>query len=132
MKQIAAGLLVWLTACAPRHGNDNGGPTPEQVTLCVQNETVAYGNIIARAGGVRFDVMPGEQVCKRVPGLGPILSLSATTTAGNLNGPLSYATQLQVGGSPCWTWRLTDAPASAHDVNPCPASRAVGTRGTSP
>ncbi|HET7232166.1 MAG TPA: hypothetical protein VFJ16_19320 [Longimicrobium sp.] len=131
MKRIAAGLLVWLTACGPRHGNGNGGPAPEQVTLCVQNETVAYGNIVARAGGVRFDVMPGEQVCKRVPGLGPMIALSAVTTAGNLNGPLSYATQLQVSAGGCWTWRLTDSPASAHDVTPCPAS-ANGTPATNP
>jgi hypothetical protein len=121
-------VLLWLTACAagPRTGGATAGS--DQLQLCVQNETVGYGNIVAHAGMVRFDVMPGQQVCKRVPGLGPFIALQATTTGGGATGPISYALRLQVGTGRCWTWRLTELPASAYDVTPCAGEPAGSAR----
>lgn len=130
MRGSAAAVLLWLTACAS--GPRAGGATAvsDQLQLCVQNETVGYGNIVAHAGMVRFDVMPGQQVCKRVPGLGPFIALQATTTGGGATGPISYVSRLQVGTGRCWTWRLTESPASAYDVTPCADPAAAGsTRG---
>jgi hypothetical protein len=126
MRRSAAAVLLWLTACA--HGPRTGGASAvsDQLQLCVQNETVGYGNIVAHAGMVRFDVMPGQQVCKRVPGPGPMIALQATTTGGGAAGPLSYASRLQVGAGRCWTWRLTESPASAYDLTPCAGEPASG------
>lgn len=121
MKRYTALLLFCLTACWPfaREEGDEEREPPEPLTLCVQNETVAYGNIVARAALVRFDVMPGERVCKRLLATGPAIGLTAVTTGGGVSGPRRYATRLDAGGSRCWRWRLTDSPASAVDLMPC-------------
>jgi hypothetical protein len=118
MMRSAAVVLLCLAACGPL-ARGKGEADSGRLTLCVQNETVAYGNIVARAALVRFDVQPGEQVCKPVIATGPAIELRATTMGGGVAGPLSYATRLDVGGSSCWRWRLTDAPASAVDLMPC-------------
>jgi hypothetical protein len=117
MMRTAAVLLLCLTACGPL-ARGNGEEGPERLTLCVRNETAAYGNIVARANLLRFDVMPGEEVCKPLPSTGTI-PLRASTTAGGASGPLSYAAQLHTGGARCWRWRLTNSPASAADLTPC-------------
>lgn len=120
MKRVTASLLLILAACATgRQGDDGDNPPPEPLRLCVENATAAYGNIIARAGLVRFDVMPGQRVCKPVIVTGSALPLRASTTGGGTAGPLSYAERLLPGGSGCWRWRLTDSPASAVDLMPC-------------
>lgn len=116
MKRLTALLL--LAACA---GNPEGedGP-PERTQLCIENATAAYGAITARAGLVRYDVLPGQTECKPLLNPGP-LSLRATTIGGGAAGPMRYATTLQVSGYRCWRWRLTDAAASAGDIGPCPS-----------
>jgi hypothetical protein len=124
-----AALLLLLTACASLgRGNDEEGneAPPEPLTLCVQNETVAHGNIIARAALVRFDVMPGSEVCKRVLASGPAIGLQASTPGGGLAGRQSYSARLDTGGSRCWRWTLTDSPASAVDLMPCALSEPDG------
>jgi hypothetical protein len=122
MKRLAAVLLLGLTACWPfaREGDEEREDRPrEPLTLCVRNETVAHGNIVARASLVRYDVMPGEQVCKRLIESGPAVELQAVTTGGGVAGPRRYSARLDTGGSRCWRWRLTDSPASAVDLMPC-------------
>lgn len=121
MTRSTAAVLLVLTACAsPGRGNgEEDEAPPEPLTLCVQNETVAHGNIVARAALVRFDVMPGSEVCKRVLASGPAIGLQASTTGGGLAGRQSYSARLDTGGSRCWRWRLTDSPASAVDLMPC-------------
>jgi len=122
MKRTTAGLLLCLTACssATRNGEE-GDPLPEPLRLCVENATVAYGNITARAGSVRYDVMPGETVCKRLLTASPNVALRASTIGGGASGPQSYAATLQTGGYRCWRLRLSDSPASAADLGPCPS-----------
>jgi hypothetical protein len=119
MIRTAAILLVCLSACGPFFRGGKDGDETERLTLCVANQAVARGNIIARAALVRYDVMPGEEVCKPVIATGPAIELRATTTGGGLSGPLSYAVRLDVGRAGCWRWRLTDSPASAVDLLPC-------------
>lgn len=122
MRRGAAVLLVCVAACGPffrpAEGDDDAPPR-ERLRLCVENATVAYGNLIARAGQVRFDVMPGQQVCKQVLEGGGYVDLRATTTGGGLSGPRRYQAQMPVGSYRCWLWRLTDSPASAGDLGPC-------------
>lgn len=126
MYRPAAVLLVSLAACGPFF-RASDEPAREPLTLCVENATIAYGNLIVRAGPVRYDVMPGEQVCKPVVGTGPSVELRAVTTGGGIGGPRSYAERLQIGGFQCWRWRLTDSPASSADLGPCPEPAAQDT-----
>jgi hypothetical protein len=122
MKRTTAGLLLCLTACgSAMRGGEDGDPPPEPLRLCVENTTVAYGNITARAGNVRFDVMPGETVCKRLLTASPNVALRASTIGGGASGPQTYAATLQTAGYRCWRWRLSDSPASAADLGPCPS-----------
>lgn len=118
MHRFAVVLLMCLAACGPffRRGD---GPPPDRLTLCVQNATIAYGNLVARAGPVRYDVMPGQQVCKPLIGSGPYIALRAVTTGGGIGGPRRYEERLNIGGYRCWLWRLTDSPASSTDLGPC-------------
>lgn len=118
MKRLHAFLLLSLAACAAREGDENN-PAPEPLRLCVENATAAYGALTARAGLTRFDVLPGERVCKPIILTGGSIPLQARTIGGGASGPLSYAERLLPGGSRCWRWRLTDSPASAVDLMPC-------------
>jgi hypothetical protein len=114
---IAAAAAV-AGGCSSRH-HGRTGPGVEPLTLCVQNDAQGYGNVIARAGPIRFDVMPGKEVCKRVPETGPRIELAATSMGGGAAGPLSLGTILYPTGSRCWRWHLTSAQASQSDVTPC-------------
>lgn len=120
MKPSIAAALLFATACASasRGGEDEAAPEP--LRLCIENATAAYGAITARAGLVRYDVMPGQTECKRLGTIGPV-DLRATTIGGGAAGPRRYAATLQTAGYRCWHWRLSDSPASATDLGPCPS-----------
>jgi hypothetical protein len=118
MMRIAALAAIGLAACGPL-ARGSGEADDERLRLCVQNATVGYGNIVARAGITRFNVMPGQEQCRPVSVTGIALELQATTTGGGSLGPLSYAERLQPGGAPCWRWRLTNARSSSVDLTPC-------------
>jgi hypothetical protein len=119
MIRSAAVLLLTLAACATSTREDGRMPAAGSLQLCVRNGAAAYGNIVARAGQVRFDVMPGREECKSIPGAGSTVQLVAETTAGGSAGPVTYRTTLQTGNVGCWRWRLTESPASANDLSPC-------------
>lgn len=118
MKRIAAVTLLCLTACGPtvRGGGADG---PNTLRLCVENATAGYGNIVAHAGMVRFNVMPGQEQCRAVSIPGSAVQVTARTTGGGSGGPISYAERLQPGATGCWRWRLTNSRASAADLTPC-------------
>ncbi|HEX8245615.1 MAG TPA: hypothetical protein VF541_19035 [Longimicrobium sp.] len=126
MKRIAVAMLLSAAACRSLPRNDGARGAAEPLRLCVQNATVAYGNVVAHAGTVRFDVMSGEEICKRVTVPTASMVLRASTTAGGANGPLSFTTSWQPGATPCWTWRLTDAPGSPGELLPCDFDPAGG------
>jgi hypothetical protein len=117
MKQAALVIALCAAACGPREPGED--PGPGGLRLCVENAAPAHGNITARAGLVRFDVLPGQRVCKPVSFSGVDIPLTAITSGGGLTGPLRYAERLRPGGSRCWTWRLTGSPASAANPVPC-------------
>jgi hypothetical protein len=116
---LVAAVAV-LAGCAQRK---KSGPAPQPLMVCVQNGAQAYGNLIARVGTMRYDVMPGKEVCKRITETGPNLALTATTIGGGAAGPLNFATTFYPTGSRCWVWRLTSAQASQSDVVPCEHDR---------
>lgn len=129
MPRLAFLALAALAACAT--ARQAGGPDAEDaggLRLCVRNATVGYGNLVARAGLVRIDVLPGEEVCRRLTGPGPTFALRAETTGGGAAGRLSYTATLQAGGSSCWRWRLTNQPGSASDLMPCGGEDEPGAR----
>jgi hypothetical protein len=119
MKRFVALALLLAGACKHGRPGDPTVPAPQPVQLCIQNETVAFGNVIAYAGQTRYDVMSGHQVCKPIHGPAPYLPLRATTTSGGANGPRVYSARLRMTGERCWQWRLSDAPASPGDLQPC-------------
>jgi hypothetical protein len=119
-RAVALVAAVALAACAHHRKN---GPGLEPLMVCVQNGAQAYGTLIARVGAMRYDVMPGKEVCKRITETGPNLALTATTIGGGAAGPLEFATTLYPTGSRCWVWRLTSAKASQSDVVPCEQDR---------
>jgi hypothetical protein len=118
MRGTFAVLILFLAACAS--GNKNSrGPAPQPVRLCVQNETEAYGAIVAHAGSTRIDVMPGAETCKPILMAAAAISLTAYTTGGGAHGPLTFATRLLPGTVRCWRWRLTELPGASNDLQPC-------------
>ena len=122
MKRSMAVLLL-AAACGPAMSGNEDEPAPERPRLCIENATAAYGAITARAGQVRYHVIPGETQCKALVSSGTV-ELRASTIGGGVAGPLRYAATLQPFGSGCWRWRLTDSPASAGDLGPCPSGDA--------
>ncbi|HYH78312.1 MAG TPA: hypothetical protein VEX86_00895 [Longimicrobium sp.] len=118
MGRIAVVLLVFFAAGCAAFRRDT--PSGSQTTrLCVRNETVGYGNIVAYADIVRFNVMPGQEVCRPVPAAGAQLALRASTSGGGSTGPLTYSAMMQTGTGGCWRWRLTDSRSSSIDLTPC-------------
>lgn len=118
MNRVALVVPFFLAACGPLRHRD-GEPAPDATRLCVRNAAEGYGNIVAHAGLVRFDVFPGTEVCKSLPGTGPSVQLRAATSGGGSSGPLTYAATLQVGVTRCWRWRLGSTRSTAIDLLPC-------------
>ena len=108
---VVLGVLV--AACGTPRPAELG---PNALELCVQNETIGYGNVVARAAQTRFDVQPGQQMCKQVNAVGGGVALQAQTTAGGAAGPLSFRRTLT---SPfgCWRWVLNNSRATS--LAPC-------------
>ena len=130
MDRMAIVLLLCAAGCVPFRNRD-GEPEPstEPVRLCVRNETLGYGNITAHAGPVRFDVIPGEMVCRPVIDAGGGIQLTAVTGGGGAAGPLAYRNTLRPGVLRCWTWRLNNAAGSALDLEPCREGSESGSSG---
>jgi hypothetical protein len=103
---ILAVTLVVLAACASSGGS--AAYDPNAVTLCIENTTVGYGNVVAYASTVRFTVYPGEQVCRQVRPTGGGLPIRASTSGGGMTGPLRFSFTLP-GSSACWHWRVSSA-----------------------
>ena len=113
-------LPLLLVACW-RQGSGEIGPNDRVV--CVTNELAGYGNVMARAGEARFDVMPGATVCRRVISGDPRLPLQATTTGGGAAGPLNLRDVVPSGAPGCWQWRL--GPGTGSSVLPMDCTEAT-------
>jgi hypothetical protein len=99
--------LVGAAACASSRGVQ--GYDPNAVRVCIQNETVGYGNFVAYANNVRFTVYSGEEVCKQVSVPGPGLTMQGASTGGGGLGPLRFRFTLPASSN-CWHWRVTNGP----------------------
>ena len=114
MRLASVALIVLLLAgCWPFGGGSSGEFGPGDLVVCVQNELAGYGNVVARAGGTRYDVMPGETACRRIISADARLTLTATTQGGGVRGPLSISEPLPSSGPGCWLWRLGPGQSSA-------------------
>ena len=105
MRRVVALLPLLLAGCWP-FGGPGATIGPDDLVVCVQNDLAAYGNLIARVEGMRYDVMPGATVCRRVNAASPRLALSARTMGGGAAGPLDFTDALPSTGPGCWLWRL--------------------------
>ena len=119
MGRIALALVLCVAAACARNRNEENGPAPEALRLCIRNETVGYGNVVAHAGPTRFTILPGQEQCRPVTDTGPGIQLTAVTTGGGVTGPLAYANTLRPAADRCWRWSLTNQQASALDLEPC-------------
>jgi hypothetical protein len=118
MYRLAIVAAVALTACLPlRKGED--ADQPERTRICVRNATAGYGNVIARVGLARYDIMPGQEVCRVSLETGATTALSARTVGGGANGPLTFNATLQAGGPGCWLWVLDNARAYSGHLRAC-------------
>lgn len=120
MKRLTTVLLL-AAACGPAVSGNEEGAAYQAPRLCIENATAGYGSITARAGMTRYHVMSGQTQCKPLTSSSSV-ALRASTIGGGAAGPRTYAATLQPGGYPCWRWRLTDSPASAADLGPCPSN----------
>lgn len=119
MRRFALVLLLLAAACGPFFKRRGSVPDVNELRLCVANETAGYGNLIARAGLVRFDVMPGREQCKRISDTGPSIELEAHTTGGGSLGPLRFAVRWYPAMASCWRWKLGNTRATEVDLTPC-------------
>lgn len=104
--------IVLLAACGKQRP---GSLSPTESELCVANETIGYGNVVARVGTTRFDVQSGRTECKRINIAAGTL-VQATTTAGGAAGRLAFRARLP-GSSGCWLWKLENSGLSS--LFPC-------------
>ena len=94
-----------LVACARQ-----SGPRPasgNEMTLCIENATAGYGNVVARIESIRYEVLPGRSMCRTLTVAAASPRLTAETTGGGTAGPLRFATTLPSSTGACWRWRLS-------------------------
>lgn len=98
--------LLSLIGCA-----SSGGPGPAGygMTLCIQNDAIGYGNLVARVGTTRFTVLPGDEECKDVNAVGGGIPVRAATTGGGAGRPLRFAFELPTTMTDCWFWRVSSS-----------------------
>lgn len=121
-RTMLAIALALLAACSSR---GQGGPALGDITLCIDNAAVGYGNFVAYAGSTRFTVYPGEEVCKEVRATGPNVSVRAASSGGGITGPLRFAFQIP-SLSDCWYWRVSTS--AVLDLTPCDDVASRGAR----
>ena len=98
-------LLLALVAAAcsrPRSGPAGGNA----LTLCIENATTGYGNVVARLETTRFEVSPGQSLCRTFTPASASPTITAVTRGGGAVGPLRFSTSLPSGGGACWRWRV--------------------------
>ena len=90
-------------------------------TLCLQNATAGYGNMVALIERVRYDVRSGQTSCKQVNPATSNARLVAHTigAGGGTNEQLQFATTLPSAGASCYLWRLSTPQNQAGDILQC-------------
>ena len=95
-------LPLLLIGCARQRATSDNA-----LTLCIENATAGYGNVVARVEAARYEVGPGRTECRQISPAAPAPRLTAVTTGGGAAGPLRFATTLPSSGGGCWRWRVS-------------------------
>ncbi len=111
-------LALLAVGCAPIQPRTDT-PMRDPMTLCIENATAGYGNVIAYARAVRFEVMPGRTVCKELKEFASTVPLRASTVGGGAAGRLSFSASVEPRHGNCWQWTLSNSRASSFNVLPC-------------
>ena len=115
---LVPAVALVAAGCIRRGG---GMDNANALVVCIENAAAGYGNIVARVELTRYDIMPGQTVCKRVNAATPRARLTAVTMGGGAAGPIRYAMELPSSAPGCWRWRLGSSQASQNDLIPCPS-----------
>ena len=116
MRRTTLLLAVLFAACSQARPTSS----PQNAfTLCLQNATAGYGNVIALIERVRYEVRPGQTSCRQVNPASTSARLVAHTSAGGDRGQLQFATTLPSAGAPCYRWRLADSQNPAGNILQC-------------
>jgi hypothetical protein len=108
-------LALVAAACSrPRSGPAGGNA----LTLCIENATTGYGNVVARLETTRMEVTPGRSLCREFTPASGSPVITAVTRGGGVTGPLRFSTSLPSGGGACWRWRL-EGVQSEGSLLPC-------------
>lgn len=105
MRRALVLIPLVLVACGRQTG-----PRSEPgnaMTLCIENATAGYGNVIARVEATRYEVIPGRTMCRTVTLASASPRITAQTTGGGTTGPLRFAITLPSSTGTCWRWRLS-------------------------
>jgi hypothetical protein len=116
MRGSALLLALLLAACT--QARPASSPA-NALTLCIQNATAGYGNVVALIERTRYEVRPGQTSCRQIAAAGTSARLSAHTTAGGERGQLQFATTLPSAGVGCYRWRLAGPQSTQGDLLPC-------------
>jgi hypothetical protein len=114
---VLMALLLTLAAAAcsrPRSGPAGGNA----LTLCIENATTGYGNLVARIETTRFEVTSGRSLCREFTPASATPTITAVTRGGGAAGPLRFSTSLPSGGGACWRWRV-EGVQSEGSLLPC-------------
>lgn len=118
MHRIIIVSVLALGACLPMRKGENAEEDTGRTRVCVRNSTSGYGSVSAHVGLARYDVMPGQTVCRDALETGGGTQMSARTMGGGANGPLTFRAALPGGSGGCWMWTL-DNTARFDNIRPC-------------
>lgn len=94
-------LLVLAAACSSRRGGSN----PNDVTVCVANNTVMGTlRVWSDAYGRTHNVPSGGRECRRVGSGGGEVRLYAETIGGGIEGPARGVATIPNRPGECWFW----------------------------
>jgi len=117
MRRMILVLVLFSCGCASAARKEGAGVEPLQ--LCVENGTAGYGDLTVQANSIRFMVRSGETLCKSIGYSSAAVRLRAVSTAGGIEGPLTFATTLDPLSTRCWKWRVTNNRTSSTNIQPC-------------
>ncbi len=101
-------FLAVLVGCVTTYDENAATPSPETLTLCIENATAGYGNVNAKARMTNYEVMSGHTVCKDLNEYGSTVPIVARTRGGGAFGSLRFYAQVDPIRGNCWHWRLTN------------------------
>jgi hypothetical protein len=119
MRRSVVLIPLALAACssAPRSAPGTATAAGTAMTLCIENATAGYGNVVARVESLRYEVPPGRTQCRELTPASTSPRITANTTSGGTTGPLRFSTTVPTNGG-CWRWRVATSQTEG-DLLPC-------------